>query len=61
MRVGGTSAPRRKVDEGGLEVRCAQSSGEWPGDRRTFLEGRAELGRVEDVGAREGGWIKGNG
>ena len=28
-------------------MRCAQSSGEWPGGKRTFLEGREEGGRVE--------------
>ena len=32
---------------GGLAVRCAQSRGEWPGSRRTFLEGRVEGARVE--------------
>ena len=31
---------------------CAQSSGEWPGSRRTFLEGRVEGGRVEVDGER---------
>lgn len=38
---------------GGLEVRCAQSSGEWPGSRSTFLDGRAEGARVDVEGARE--------
>lgn len=62
MSCGGTSAPRRNVGVGGLAVRCAQSRGEWPGSRRTFLEGRAEGERVEvdreEVGGareREGG------
>lgn len=47
---------------GGLAIRYAQSSGEWPGSRRTFFEGRVEGDRVEaereDVGGareREGG------
>ena len=47
---------------GGLAVRCAQSRGEWPGSRRTFLEGRVDGERVEvdreEVGGareREGG------
>ena len=39
----------------GLLTRFAQSSGEWPGSRRTFLEGRLAEGRVELVGAREEG------
>ena len=38
---------------GGAATRAAQSRGEWPGARRTFLEGREEAGREEDVGARE--------
>lgn len=51
MSWGGTEAPRRNVGVGGLLVRCAQSRGEWPGERRTFREGFAEeFGeRVEDV------------
>lgn len=58
MSCGGTSAPRRNVGVGGLAVRCAQSRGEWPGSRRTFLEGRVEGERVdvereEFGGARE--------
>lgn len=53
MRLGGTAAPRRKVAEGGLLTRCAQSRGEWPGARRTFFEGREEGGREDVVGARE--------
>lgn len=36
-------------------MRCAQSSGEWPGARRTFREGRLDAGRVEDVGVRDEG------
>lgn len=55
MRLGGTSAPRRKVGVGGLAVRCAQSRGEWPGSRRTFFEGRVEGERVEVEGARDVG------
>ncbi len=41
---------------GGWAVRWAQSRGEWPGERRTFLEGRREGDKVEverDGGARE--------
>lgn len=53
MRFGGTSAPRKKVGVGGFAVRCAQSRGEWPGSRRTFLEGRAEGASVEIEGARD--------
>lgn len=53
MRLGGTEAPRRNVEEGGLLTRCAQSRGEWPGARRTFFDGREEGGRLEAVGARE--------
>jgi hypothetical protein len=41
------SAPRRVEEEGGLRVSAAQSSGEWPGGRSTFREGRWEGGRVE--------------
>jgi len=52
MRLGGREAPRRKVVEGGLLTRCAQSRGEWPGARRTFFDGRDEGGREEVVGAR---------
>lgn len=62
MSCGGTSAPRRNVEVGGLAVRWAQSRGEWPGSRRTFLEGRVDGERVEvereEVGGareREGG------
>ena len=47
---------------GGLAIRCAQSRGEWPGSRRTFLEGRLDGERVEvereEIGGareREGG------
>ena len=40
---------------GGCLVRCAQSRGECPGSRITFLEGRWEDGRVEVVGEGEGG------
>lgn len=47
MSCGGTSAPRRNVGVGGLVVRWAQSRGEWPGSRRTFLEGRVDGERVE--------------
>ena len=62
MSCAGTSAPRRKLAAGGLAIRCAQSRGEWPGSRRTFLEGRLEGARVEvereEIGGareREGG------
>lgn len=44
---GGTEDPRRWVGEGGCAVRCAQSRGEWPGDRRTFLLRREGGGRVD--------------
>lgn len=37
---------------GGCRVRLAQSRGEWPGSRSTFLEGRFEGARV-DVEADE--------
>lgn len=37
--------PVREEEEDGEEVRCAQSSGEWPGVRRTFCRG-LEGGRV---------------
>ena len=53
MSCGGTSLPRKKLGVGGLAVRCAQSSGEWPGSRRTFREGRAVGARVDEEGARE--------
>lgn len=53
MRLRGTSAPRRKVGWGGLAIRCAQSRGEWPGSRRTFLEGRADGAWVDIDGARD--------
>lgn len=53
MRLGGTEAPRRNVEEGALLTRCAQSRGEWPGARRTFFDGREEGGRLEAVGPRE--------
>lgn len=57
IRFGGTSTPRRNVEEGGLVVRCAQSSGECPGSRSTFREGRDEGARVEVDGAdREFVW-----
>lgn len=32
---------------GGCWVKWAQSSGEWPGSRRTFLEGRLEGASVD--------------
>lgn len=44
--------PRRKLGAGGFAVRYAQSRGEWPGSRRTFLEGREEGARVDAEGAR---------
>lgn len=53
MSCGGMSVPRRKVEVGGCAVKCAQSSGECPGERRTFLEGREEGDRVDVEGARE--------
>ena len=53
MSCGGTSFPRRKVALGGFWVKCAQSRGEWPGSRITFLDGRDEGARVEVVGARD--------
>lgn len=53
IRCEGTSEPRRNVEDGGEVCSAAQSSGEWPGARRTFLEGREAAGRVEAVGARE--------
>lgn len=53
MRLEGTSSPRKNVGAGGFAVRCAQSRGEWPGSRRTFLDGRLEGARVEIEGARE--------
>ena len=53
MRLGGTSAPRRNVGFGGWAIRWAQSRGEWPGSRRTFLEGREGGDRVDVEGARE--------
>lgn len=53
MSCGGTSFPRRNVGLGGLWVRCAQSRGEWPGSRITFLDGRDDGARVEVVGARD--------
>lgn len=53
MRFNGTSAPRRKVGVGGLAVRWAQSRGEWPGSRMTFLEGRFEGASVDIEGPRE--------
>ena len=63
MRWGGMSAPRRKVEVGGLDVNAAQSSGEWPGGRITLREGLWEGGSVDidalvEVGrfdVREGG------
>ena len=54
MSRGGTSTPLKKVGVGGWEVSCAQSRGEWPGGRMTFLEGRADGASVEDVAANEG-------
>lgn len=57
MSCGGTSAPRRYVGVGGLAVRCAQSRGEWPGSRRTFLEGRVEGLRVEVERREEDGVV----
>ncbi len=53
MSCGGTSAPRRKVGVGGCAVRWAQSRGEWPGERRTFLDWREEGDRVEVERERE--------
>ena len=53
MSCGGTSFPRRNVGVGGLCVRWAQSRGEWPGSRITFLDGRDDGARVEVVGARD--------
>ena len=53
MSCGGTSFPRRNVGLGGLWVKCAQSRGEWPGSRMTFLDGRDDGARVEVVGARD--------
>lgn len=56
MRCGGTEAPRRKVWVGGCLIRWAQSSGEWPGERRTFFEEREEGESVEFEGASEVDW-----
>ena len=53
MRFGGTSSPRRKVGVGGFAVRWAQSRGEWPGSRSTFLEALFAGGSVDIEGARE--------
>ena len=53
MRCGGTFTPRRFEDEAGDLVRRAQSRGEWPGERMTFLLLRDEGGWVDVVGARE--------
>ena len=53
MSWGGTSFPRRNVGVGGLWVRWAQSRGEWPGSRITFLDGRDDGARVEVVGASD--------
>lgn len=53
MSWAGTSFPRRNVGVGGLWVRWAQSRGEWPGSRITFLDGRDDGARVEVVGARD--------
>ena len=53
MSCGRTSLPRRNVAVSGLPVRCAQSTGQWPGSRRTFFEGRVDGERVEVVGVRE--------
>ena len=53
MSCGGTSFPRRNVGVGGLWVRWAQSRGEWPGSRITFLDERDDGARVEVVGARD--------
>lgn len=53
MSCGGTSFPRRNVELGGFWVKWAQSSGEWPGSRITFLDGRDNGARVEVVGARD--------
>ena len=53
MSWGGTSFPRRNVVVGGLWIRWAQSRGEWPGSRITFLDGRDDGARVEVVGARD--------
>lgn len=38
---------------GGCRVRYAQSSGEWPGSRRTFLDERLEGARVDVDRGRE--------
>lgn len=65
MREGGREAPRRKVGVGGCWTKWAQSRGEWPGSRRTFLEGRRGGGRVDVerrgvvVGRVEGGRDRG--
>ena len=53
MRCCGNWAPRRKVDVGGFEVRCAQSRGECPGLRITFLDGRFAVASVELVATKE--------
>ena len=53
MRFEDSAAPRRNVGVGGWAVSCAQSRGECPGVRMTFLDGRAEGARVEDDTARE--------
>jgi len=54
MRLAGRSAPRRKVADGGLAVRAAQSRGLWPGGRITFREEREAGGRVDVDAATEG-------
>ena len=47
----------RSFEDGVVAVRCAQSRGEWPGERTTFLRGLAALplavGKVEVPGLRE--------
>ena len=43
ISLGGTLAPRRNVSFGGWAVRWAQSSGLWPGERRTLREGVLEM------------------
>ncbi len=53
MRCGGRCAPRSVEAEDGDLVRRAQSRGEWPGDRMTFLLLRDPGGWVEVEGARE--------
>ena len=51
MSCKGTPTPLKKVGVGGWEVSCAQSRGEWPGERMIFLKGRVGGARVEEVTA----------